>query len=363
MNKRSLQHKKIVAFFLFAIYIGCITLLAQNIPKTYTALNTTDVIKVDGSMNETAWQEAQWSDLFKDIEGDKPAGYQTRVKMIWDQENLYFFAELKEPHVWATLKEKDTVIFYNNDFEVFIDPDGDTHNYYELEINALNTIWDLYLSKPYRNGAHVLNNWDIQGLRSAVHINGTLNNPNDVDEGWNLEIAIPWASITSPGGPTKVPENNFWRVNFSRVNWDFDLIDGRYSRKKAPDGKYLPENNWVWSPQGVINMHEPEHWGYVYFSTDSVGTEANFKIPQDDYIKWYLYELHRDYRDEEKRKVIWKKDGNHYTAKTEEILGKSIAPILETNSLGFGIWTISPFTGKKLIVHNDGKFESIFQPK
>ena len=51
-----------------------------------------------------------------------------------------------------------------------------------------------------------------------------------------------------------------WRVNFSRVQWKLDVVDGRY--EKAPD---TPEDNWVWSPQGVINMHQPEHWGYVRF--------------------------------------------------------------------------------------------------
>ena len=51
-----------------------------------------------------------------------------------------------------TLTEHDSVIFQDNDFEVFIDPDGDNHNYYEIEINALNTEWDLRLPKPYRDG-------------------------------------------------------------------------------------------------------------------------------------------------------------------------------------------------------------------
>jgi hypothetical protein len=44
---------------------------------------------------------------------------------------------LESPHVWATLTNHDTVIFQDPDFEVFIDPDGDTHNYYEFEINPL----------------------------------------------------------------------------------------------------------------------------------------------------------------------------------------------------------------------------------
>src|SRR5437762_10018554 len=44
-----------------------------------------------------------------------------------------------------------------------------------------------------------------------------------------------------------------WRVNFSRVEWRHEVLDGKY--RKIPN---LREDNWVWSPQGVIDMHRPE---------------------------------------------------------------------------------------------------------
>src|SRR5262249_52033134 len=74
------------------------------------------------------------------------------AKMAWADRYLYVAAELEEPHVWATLTDHDAVIFRDNDFEVFIDPDGDNHEYYEIEINALSAEWDLLLDKPYRDG-------------------------------------------------------------------------------------------------------------------------------------------------------------------------------------------------------------------
>ncbi len=360
MNKPlHLDNNSVLVLFLFTLCLGSLSLIAQKNPRTYTAHETLDKITIDGIQDEAPWQKAKWSQPFIDIEGEKIPNYETRMKMIWDANNLYIYAELKEPHVWGTLKQKDTVVFYNNDFEVFIDPDGDTHDYYELEINALNTIWDLYLSKPYRNKGHVLNNWDINGLHSAVHVNGTLNNPNDLDVGWSVEIAIPWSFTTGPIGTTKVPKNEFWRINFSRVNWDFDLTDGRYSRKKDANGNYLPEYNWVWSPQGVINMHEPEHWGYVHFSTAADETGIDFEIPKDEHIKWYLYELYRDYRDTNKGKLVWKQTDHHYTTEPKVVLGAIISPVLETNNFGFHLWAVSPFTGDKLVIHTDGRFESI----
>ena len=128
--------------------------------------------------------------------------------MLWDDDYFYIGAEMEEPDVWATLTERDSVIFRDNDFEVFIDPDGDTHAYYELEVNALNTLWDLMLIKPYRDGGPAINGWDIAGLQSAVDVRGTLNRPGDTDEGWSVEIAMPWkilreASASSQDASTR----------------------------------------------------------------------------------------------------------------------------------------------------------------
>ena len=89
--------------------------------------------------------------------------------MLWDDGFFYVGAELEDPHVWATLAKRDTVIYNDNDFEVFIDPDGDNHEYYEFEMNALNTVWDLQLSKPYKDGGRAVETWNIEGLRTAVH--------------------------------------------------------------------------------------------------------------------------------------------------------------------------------------------------
>jgi len=115
-------------------------------PKTYVAAKTQETILIDGDDSDVSWNKADWTALFEDIENNEKPKYGTKVKMLWDDTNFYILAKIDEPHVWANLKQRDTIIFYNNDFEVFIDPDSDTFNYYELEINALNTAWDLFLS-------------------------------------------------------------------------------------------------------------------------------------------------------------------------------------------------------------------------
>src|SRR5262249_25368879 len=110
-------------------------------PKGYVCYRVSEPIVVDGRLDEPAWQRVPWTDVFVDIEGDaKPRPrFRTRVKMVWDEQYFYVGADLEEPHVWGTLTQHDSVIFQDNDFEVFIDPNGDNHEYYEFEINALNT--------------------------------------------------------------------------------------------------------------------------------------------------------------------------------------------------------------------------------
>ena len=253
------------------------------LPKHYIVNKINDQINIDGKDDELAWSNAIYTDDFIDIEGDKIPRQKTNVKMLWDDKFLYVFAKLYENHIWGDITKRDEVIYYNNDFEVFINPNDDVFSYGEIEINALGTEWDLFLNRPYRLKGKADSSWDINGLKSAVDITGTLNDPNDLDDYWTVEIAIPLKEIeklNTSGKDEKVISGDVWRINFSRVNWDFEINNGVYSRKKE-NGKYLPEYNWVWSPQGIINMHVPENWGYLVFSeNDEVFNMTNKLITQ-----------------------------------------------------------------------------------
>ena len=348
-----LNHKRTLSLILFLLYLGSAWLTAQEIPRQYITYKAIEELNIDGLGNENSWEKAPWSDTFIDIEGKKEPTYKTQMKMLWDDSCLYFFAKLDEPHVWGTLKQRDTVVFYNNDFEIFIDPDGDTHNYMEFEMNALNTIWDLLLTKPYRNHGIVLDSWDIQGIKTAVHVDGTMNNPKDRDTGWSIEIAIPWEVLKEANTHNNIPVREFWRFGFSRVNWEFDVKEGRYSRKKNEKGEYLSEYNWVWSPQGVINMHEPEKWGYVYFSGMAAGAKDSFEIPKDEYIKWYLYSWYRQLLQAEEN---FTQVSSKMQSASKEILGKPIKLTFNQHVSGWNISAKSPFTKKMLIIKEDGKF-------
>lgn len=285
----------------FILLVTSFTAKAQQAQQTfiphkkYVSQKVSTDFTIDGKANETAWHTAQWSSSFVNINdnGETPH-LDTRFKMLWDSLNLYVYVQMEEPHVWAKLKKRDTVIFYDNDIELFIDPNGDTHQYYEIEINAFNTLWDLLLTRPYRDKGVAINNWDINGGEFATHIEGTINDPSDQDDFWAVEMALPWSVLKELNTKGLKPKaGDVWRMNFSRVQWDTETVMGGYRKSINPEtGKNLPEKNWVWSRQRAINMHEPEYWGEILFA-DGTNDLSGFTTDELAEARQFIYGIHR----------------------------------------------------------------------
>lgn len=266
--------------------------------KTQVIYQTKTPLILDGKAEEAAWKQTPWIDDFEDIEGEKNPGplYRTRVKMLYDASALYLLVELEEPHIWATYNRQDMIIYHENDFEVFIDPDGDTHHYYEYELNALNTLLDLKMPMPYRNGGKADLSWNSKGFKSAVSIQGTLNNPADTDKSWRIEMKIPFTDLELKSTPE---DGQIWKINFSRVEWRIQANGGKYEKVTNPATQHAyPESNWVWSPPGLINMHYPERWAMVQFSKVQAGSKTvDFKMPEKEVIGKYLWEVYYQQQD------------------------------------------------------------------
>ncbi len=332
-------------------------------PKGYVCYRTDEPIEIDGLLDEQAWSKAPFTDTFVDIEGDKrPLPYHdTQVKMLWDDDYLYIAAVLNEDHLMANLHQKDTIVYYDNDFEVFIDPDGDGHNYYEIETNAINTIFDLFLQKPYRDGGAVIFHWDCEDMKIKSHIQGTLNNPNDKDTLWTVEMAIPQKALRFEfNNPMKA--GNYWRINFSRVQWDHEFKNGRYERIKDEKGNYKPEYNWVWSEQGLISMHMPERWGYLYFSPSIVGTSnESFVYPIYDNGKDLLWSMYYKQKDLKAKNGKFGINPKQLGLKGDivEFRGESWKINIETTSRTFEMTATSPDGKQTWVINNQGHIRSL----
>lgn len=216
------------------------------LPRTYVCYRTSAPITMDGHLEKKAWLDAPWTEFFEDHQAPNtpPPARTTRAAMLWDDEHLYFAARLQEENVWGTIVERDAVIYLDNDFEIFLDVDACGSNYYELEINALNTAWDMFHPKEYHRRSCLESAYDIEGLRHAVQVQGALNYHHDVDTGWTVEVCWPWKAIAEHLNRKQIPpaRGYMMRVNFSRVQYPHDysgLTCGKVPGSSCED--------WTWN--------------------------------------------------------------------------------------------------------------------
>ncbi len=316
-----------------------------TMPRHYVCYRTSEKIKVDGKLNERAWQKAAETESFVDISGEgfPTPKYDTKARMLWDDDYLYVSAVMEEPDIVANLTEHDAIIYHDNDFEVFIDPDGDGHNYFEIENNARGVVFDLMLDKAYRSGGNFMVQWDCPGLQLAVSRDGTLNKSTDTDRTWTVEMAIPHKAVTvNFDNPLKA--GNTWRLNFSRVEW----------LKKGG-----PEENWVWTPTGKIDMHMPDRWGFLQFSDKTVGQGTDsFKTPyqMDVYrLLWAMFYAQMDHR-AKAGQFVCSIDGLGLTDADYASLPQGSNIDMEATASAFRIGIRSTAENLKYTVDQNGKF-------
>lgn len=257
----------------------------ETVP-TYTAHRISTPLSIDGNLDKPVWKNASRSPRFVDLVDGSSAIHDTRAAVLWDDDFLYVGYWIEEPFLEATLTERDSLIYEDNDVELFIAGDD---GYYEFEINAFGTIYEVfflweeaYLSGGYdrlpefsrdRPGVERFDgvgfkhprgprigywNWDFPGLQSKVKVDGTLNHNSDRDRGWTVELALPWAGMKSLAGSRALPpaHGDVWRMDFSRFN----------TYRAAPPA--TDSSGWAWSSHGVWDSHVPECFVRVEFSQE-----------------------------------------------------------------------------------------------
>jgi formylglycine-generating enzyme required for sulfatase activity len=249
--------------------------LGLFLPRSYVCYRTPAPIVVDGNVDKEPWIGAAWTAPFEDHQAPNapPPWRLTRAAALWDDEHLYVAVRLEEENVWGSITRRDAVIYHDNDFEIFLDVDGGGDRYYELEINALNTVWDMFHPREYHRRSCLVTAYDIDGLRHAVRVQGTLNDHSDIDTGWTVEVAWPWQAIADHGQcQAAIPPlpGQEMRVNFSRVQYPHDT-SGTACAKVA--GSRCED--WIWSSTNCGDLHIPETWGRFQFSEGIAGGVAD----------------------------------------------------------------------------------------
>ena len=257
-------------------------------PPDYSCYRTSGPLAIDGRLNEPSWQQAPWLGPFVDMEKGTSVQYDTHVAFLWDDEAFYVGFRCEEPDVFGYETRRDGGVSADQDFEVFILGEG---TYYELEMNPLNTIYEVFwtwvrplverqdieaidkllttqraiygrIGDDYdmRHGSF---DWDFPGLRSAVYVDGSLNWHQDRDRGWSGELVFPWSGWDDLAqGVRSIPpkDGDIWRIGCSRVE-----------RIRDAEGKPASARDWSIAQHGKVQMHVPHRWPYVIFSTQTVG--------------------------------------------------------------------------------------------
>lgn len=266
--------------------------IASEDRGSLTAVKVHSPLSLDGSLSDPVWRTAPKSERFVDMATGTPALLDTRCAVLWDEVNLYVGFWIEEPYPTARLIERDSLIFRENDIEVFIDG-GDC--YYEFEMNALNTVYEVFfiwrdaykrggrfdlpefdvidreaytfggdydrMPDHFWKGTHprgtrwAFLDWDYPGMRSAVHVEGKLNDPSQPSKGWTAMIVFPWSGMSHLANGRALPPKD-------GDSWD--MFFGRFQKISIASGHV--QAAWCLSPHGIYDTHQVEKFTQVRFS-------------------------------------------------------------------------------------------------
>lgn len=198
----------------------------KPVNQIYSCHYTNEPLKIDGHLDEKAWQKAKTLDFFVPVT-NKPVISKTEGKVLWNEKYLYVGFKAYDKDIWGYLTEHDSATCQEDVLEIFLRPDIKKNPYYNFEINALGTVYDAFSMSRRAGGVdhHRWRRWNCKGLKVGIQIKGTLNDYTDEDEYWQMEVAIPFASLPTLNGRPPAG-GDLWQFHLSRYDYSVYLKDG-----------------------------------------------------------------------------------------------------------------------------------------
>jgi hypothetical protein len=196
---------------------------------------------IDGAIDDAAWAQAAAVELVGSFDGRRPS-LKTVARMLYDDAYLYVAFDCEDPDAWGTLMKRDEPIYNEEVVEVFLDADANGRTYNELQVSPNNVLFDAYF--PARREGMDLT-WD-SGMKTAVKVNGTVNQPGDRDQGWTVEMQIPFARLAQvPHLPPRKADR--WRFNAYRLEHlnRRDVEGQAFTPLYVGDFHHLPRFGWL----------------------------------------------------------------------------------------------------------------------
>lgn len=154
---------------------------------------------IDGRLNDPAWARAAVIDRFSAYWSKTDTGYNTRARLVWDEDALYFAATMTDAELRSFGTKRNDHLWEGDVFELFFKPDADKPAYYEFQANPKSLILELAWAKRGDNFDELAAKPPL-GMQAVAVVDGTLDHPGDRDRGWTVEGKIPWTAFASTGG-------------------------------------------------------------------------------------------------------------------------------------------------------------------
>ena len=227
-----------------------------------TAYQAATPIQVDGQLNEASWTLVAPLGPFRDNDTGEAVSTTTLTRLLWDDDYLYIAFECEDADIQATKTYRDQDLYEDDSVIITLDLIAQDENI-RLDINPLNAIRDVH-EKPEQDFA-----WDAVGIQTGVHIKGTISDAEDQDQGWTVEVAVPWRlfePFDQSSRPLPPTNGDLWRLGLARID------------RSATEGAIEIH---AWSPSKIMSTSIAERYGAVLFSTETVADDRPALTLQD----------------------------------------------------------------------------------
>jgi hypothetical protein len=211
------------------------------------ARRATGPIQIDGKLNEADWKAAQNTDGLVNPLSGQPGAFEARVQVLYDAEAIYCAFLVADEFLQSSFTQNDDHLWEQDTVEVMFDPDGDTKNYFELQVSPRGVHFDTRYDSPRqpRPFGHV--DWSSQ-VQAKAQVDGTLGD-NKPDKGYAVELKVPWTAFAVGERPLQRPSaGDTWRINFF-------VMDAQEHAIRAV----------AWSAPRIGDFHTLEKFGRVVF--------------------------------------------------------------------------------------------------
>ncbi len=223
---------------------------AADIPE-YTVKRTTEKIVIDGILDESDWQHAKSVGDFIFPWWESGEKEQTEVKILWDDAFLYISYNVEDKYIRAEHYDTNATTYKDDCVELFWNPDPGQLKYNMFEMNAIGNLLSVYTGSGVSIHERVSR---ILPPHISQSIRGTVNNDNDIDSGWILEVAIRFTDYPELSVKPAPKPGDMWRIGLNRLG-----------------GKTNPQHSQWSSEQGEKpSFHTPKYFGKIFFSDEPV---------------------------------------------------------------------------------------------